>query len=266
MTEPLESHQKGEREGLLSKYHLLTLYLPAVVLALGHGVAAPAIPIFAKSFGTSFGIASLVIVVHTLGSVVSTIPTGFLLDRVGRRPILLSGPILTAVSSFLIATARSFPELLIYRFIAGWAEQMWRQSRLAIIADIAITRQRGRQMTGMVGMESAGRLLGPALGGFLAAWNIRFPFIVHGILSLASIIPSFRLVRESVPTSTQPQPEGKPSGSYTKAFLLTLLKFEFLVFFSAQFFASMARGALCAFGAAAIVGFQVRETVGREKH
>jgi hypothetical protein len=41
MTKPPESQPEGEREGLLSKYHLLTLYIPAVVLALGHGVAAP---------------------------------------------------------------------------------------------------------------------------------------------------------------------------------------------------------------------------------
>ena len=142
MTESPESQPEGGREGLLSKYHLLTLYIPAVVLALGSGVAAPAIPIFAKSFGTSFGVASLVIVVHTLGSLACTIPTGFLLDRVGRRPILLIGPLLAALSSFLIATARTFPELLVYRFIGGWAAQMWRQSRLALIADRGMDRQR----------------------------------------------------------------------------------------------------------------------------
>ena len=244
MTEPAGSHQKGEREGLLSRYHLLTLYIPAVVLALGHGVAAPAIPIFAKSFGTSFGVASLVIVVHTLGSLVSTVPTGFLLDRLGRRPILLSGPILAALSSFLIATARSFPALLFYRFIGGWATQMWRQSRLALIADRGMDRQRGRQMTGMVGMESAGRLLGPALGGLLAGRNVRAPFIADGILSLAAILPSFRLVRESLPGAAEASTQRKESDLGTKAFLLTLLNTEFLAFFSAQFFASLARGAL----------------------
>jgi MFS family permease len=57
------------------------------------------------------------------------IPTGLLLDRVGRRPILLVGPVLAAASSFLIAAARSFPELLVYRFIGRWAAQMWRESR-----------------------------------------------------------------------------------------------------------------------------------------
>lgn len=244
MAENLDSQQEGDRKGLLSRYHLLTLYLPAVILALGHGIATPAIPVFAKSFGTGFGIASLVIVVYSLGSLISTIPTGFLLDKVGRRPILLSGPILTAVSSLLIATAHSFPALLIYRFIGGWAQQMWRQSRLAIIADTGRKRERGRQMTGLVAMESAGRLLGPALGGLLGGRNIRIPFIVHGILSLAAVLPSIRLVRETAPTRTQSSSEGEESIPGTKAFLISLLNIQYLSFFSAQFFATMARGAL----------------------
>ncbi len=244
MVKPQDPHHGVDSRSLLSKYHFLTLYLPAVILALGHGVALPAIPVFAKSFGTGFGIASLVIVVHSFGSLISTLPTGFLLDKVGRRPILLSGPILTALSSFLIATARSFPQLLIYRFVGGWAQQMWRQSRLAIIADTGRKRERGRQMTGLVGMESAGRLLGPALGGLLGGRNIRIPFIVHGLLSLAAVLPSIRLVRETAPTSTQSSSEGKESPLGTKAFIISLLNVRYLSFFSAQFFATMARGAL----------------------
>jgi MFS family permease len=71
-----------------------------------------------------------VVVAYSLGSILSTIPTGFLVDRFGRRPILFLGPVLTATSSFLVATARSFPELLGYQFIGGWAQEMWKQSRL----------------------------------------------------------------------------------------------------------------------------------------
>src|SRR5438094_3820019 len=78
---------------------------------------------------------------------------------------------------------------------------MWMLSRLAIIADVGAQRQRGRQITGMMTMDSAGRLLGPALGGFLAAaWDIRVPFVVFAILSLLSIIPSFKLVKETAPS------------------------------------------------------------------
>ena len=160
--EKLINSQKIETDGIVSSYQLLTLYFPAFILALGYSIATPAIPIFAKSFDTGFGVASLVIVVHALGGLIAAVPTGFLVDHFGRRPMLFAGPMLMAASSCLTAVAQSFPELLFYRFLGGAAMEMWRQARLAIIADVSKSHQRGRQMSGMVGTEGAGRLLGPA--------------------------------------------------------------------------------------------------------
>jgi hypothetical protein len=151
--EKLSDSQTVETGGVLSSYQFLTLYFPAFILALGYSIATPAIPIFAKSFDTGFGVASLVIVVHAFGGLIAAVPTGFLVDHVGRRPMLFAGPMLMAASSCLTAVAQSFPELLCYRFLGGAAMEMWRQARLAIIADVSKSRQRGRQMSGMVGTE-----------------------------------------------------------------------------------------------------------------
>jgi MFS family permease len=149
--------QKTETSGILSLFQILTLYFPAFILALGYSIATPAIPVFAKSFDTGFGIAALVIVVHFLGGLVAAVPTGFLVDRLGRRPMLFAGPVLMTVSSCLTAVAQTFMQLLLFRFLGGVAMQMWRQARLAIIADIGKNRERGRQMSGMVGIEGAGK-------------------------------------------------------------------------------------------------------------
>src|SRR4051812_28993835 len=145
--------QKTATGGVFSSYQILTLYLPGFILALGYSIATPAVPVFAKSFDTGFGVASLVLVMHGLGEMVATVPTGFLVDRFGRRPMLFAGPLLTAAASFLIAISSSFPELLVYRFIEGLGSEVWRQVRLAMIADATKTRERGRQMSGMIGTE-----------------------------------------------------------------------------------------------------------------
>jgi MFS family permease len=137
--------QKIETGGIISSYQILTLYFPAFVLALGYSIATPAIPVFAKSFDRGFGIASLIIVVHAFGGLVAALPTGFLVDPLGRRPMLFAGPILMAISSCLTAVAESFGELLVYRFIGGAAMETWRQARLAMIADVGKNRQRGRK-------------------------------------------------------------------------------------------------------------------------
>src|SRR5437016_5182755 len=186
---------------ILSRDNLLSLYLPAVILALGTGIALPALPIYARSFDVSLGVASSALVATGLGGLVAGVPTGYLLDRVGRRKIILAGPIVTALASFLVAFfAHSFPELLVYRFIGGVASQMWMLGRLAMVADTGANAQRGRQITGMHAMDSGGRIAGPLMGGIIAsAWDVRVPFIVHGVLCLLAVIPSFTLVRETSP-------------------------------------------------------------------
>lgn len=224
---------------ILSRENLLSLYLPAVVLALGAGIAAPALPIFAKSFEISFGVATLILVAHSVGGAAATIPTGFMVDRVGRKFVLIAGPILAAVASLLTAVAQSYPELLIYRFIAGWAQQMWMLARLAIIADTGAANQRGRQITGMISMETAGRLMGPAVGGLVGAVDIRLPFVLHAIISLVAIIPSFKLIKETAPSRT-----GATRASGSAGSVRELLVFPVIMLFLAQAFASITRGTL----------------------
>jgi MFS family permease len=241
LTDPQKDIETG---GVLSPFQLLTLYFPGFVLALGYSIATPAIPVLAKSFDTGFGVASLVIVAYAVGELLAAVPTGFVVDRLGRRPVLFAGPILTAAASFMTALAHSFPELLLYRFIGGIANEMWRQARLAIIADVSKSRQRGRQMSGMVGIEGAGKLLGPALGGFLAVWSIRIPFFAHGALAFLAIVPSFFMVRESAPGQNALSGKKETNRFGTRALLAMMLDRRYLGFFIAQFFASMTRGVL----------------------
>ncbi len=54
--------------------------------------------------------------------------------RVGRKPVLIAGPCLTAISAIMTAFAPTFGFLLFCRFLNGMSEQMWQQARLAMIA------------------------------------------------------------------------------------------------------------------------------------
>jgi MFS family permease len=220
----------------VSRATIFSLYLPATVLALGTGIALPIIPVYAKSFDINFGVASLIIIVPLIGSAVSTLPTGFLIDRIGRRKVLIAGPLLTALSSFLVAFAGSFPELLVYRFIGGYAQNMWMLSRLALIADTTASGSRGRQITGMMAMSRGGMLLGPVLGGFVGAWDIRVPFIIHGVLALLATIPSVIAIKESASVRS-----GGGRGSLS---LSQLLARPVLVLFAVQFLINISRGVM----------------------
>jgi MFS family permease len=228
---------------------MASTYLPAMFLALGVGIALPAIPVLARSFDVGFGLASFVITAFLVGGTVGTVPTGWMIDRFGRRPIMIAGPILTAVVALLVARAESMPELLVLRFIDGWAAQMWLLGRLAAISHRASVGQRGRQVSWMYGMDNIGRLSGPLVGGFLAAsFGPRSPFIAYAALALLALIPTVRLMRE-LPNRPATSPERVGSLSRSgNASGLSLLQIVVprLAFFGVAFFSAVARGPIFA--------------------
>ena len=236
-----------DKEAVLSRSQILSLYLPALILSLGTGIIAPVLPVFAKSFDISIGVASMVLVGYQVGALGATLPAGYLMDKIGRRPILLAGPILMAVSTILNAFAGSFWELVLYRAIGGAANQLWMQARLAVIADTAGVNQRARQITWMIGMQRGGTMLGPALGGYLAVVDIRLPFLVHGVITLLAIIPSFLLVKETAFIAQAADPGATPGKSSSvrgdwarlKPVLFTV---QMIAFLFIQFFATVCRG------------------------
>jgi MFS family permease len=225
--------------------NFLTTYLPGFILALGTGIALPALPVFAKSFEISFGVASLIVVMNLAGSAFAAIPTGYLADRFGRRKLIIAGPVFTAITSVLVATSGSFPELLFWRFLGGMAAQMWTLARLASITDTG-GQNRGSQITTLFGFDAAGRLLGPALGGFVAgAFDVRVPFVLHGILALLAVLPSIKLARDTRPA---PAPSGAGVGAHGTArpqsTMRDLLVPMVLVLLSVQFLVALTRGTL----------------------
>jgi len=243
-TIPLPSPGTTDSENnALSWATFLDTYLPALVLALGVGIALPAIPTLARSFNVGFGLASGVVTSFLLGGMAGSIPTGWLIDRFGRRRVMLAGPILTSVMAFLVVTSHSFPELLAYRFFDGWAANMWLMGRLAGISGRARANQRGRQVSWMYGMDGVGRVSGPLVGGFIAtAWGTRAPFVGYGLLALLALIPAFLFIKD-----VAPRPRAA-AGADVRAprMSLRLLILPWIAFFGVAFFSSLSRGPLFA--------------------
>jgi len=240
--------QKGKRQWV-SLHLLLSLYLPSLAMGLGTGLAFPVLPELAKSFDVGVGTATLVFIAYLAGTTVAPIPTGLLIDRIGRRKVLLAGPLITGVAALLVARAAiggTFTELLVYQFIGGIGQQIWMVSRLSVIADTGESTQRGRQITSMDGLQQVGILIGPALGGLLAVtWGIWLPFTVQGIIILAAIIPSFFIVKETMIRNTDPSRAGTSNdrerlGDTVRAFL----KYPIPVVLAVQFLGNLTRGGI----------------------
>ena len=234
---------EGQAVSAVSREAVLATYLPAMLLALGVGMALPAVPVIARSFDVGFGLASFVVTAFLIGGAVGTIPTGWLIDRFGRRPILIGGPLITAVVALLVARSTSFPELIVYRFLDGWAAQMWLLARLASISHRASVGQRGRQVSWMYGMDNVGRLSGPLIGGFLAAaFGSRSPFVAYAALAALSLIPTVMFAPD-IPRRVHSVAEKTSEVSPLTVRQIVLPR---LAFFGVAFFSAVARGPIFA--------------------
>jgi MFS family permease len=223
-------------------YLFLSLHLPALALGLGQGITTPVLPGFAESFGVGAGLAAMVFTAQLAGGVAISVPAGYAIDRLGRRQILIAGPLVTAASLFLtaFATADSFGLLLVYRVIGGAGQQMWMVSRLTVIADTGGS-SRARQITQMFGVQRAGMLVGPLLGGFAATlWGATIAFVMHGAVALIGVIPSFFLIQESAPH--QGAGSTGTGGRSTSFSWKLLLVRPIPILFTLQFLAALTRG------------------------
>lgn len=195
----------------------------------------------ALDFGANAAGAGLTVFAPMLGGVFATLPTGYLIDRIGRRKMLIAGPLITAISAFLSFIATSYVELLIYLSIGGIAQQIWQMSRLAAIADSGAKRSRGRMITGMAGVNRTGIMVGPILGGIIGEfYGLRTPFLMFGITALLATIPSYLLIKETAPTVLARQ-RGETISTKDTSWA-KLLNQSVIVLFIAQFLANVGRG------------------------
>ena len=85
---------------------VVVLSAVAFCVALGFGIVAPAIPIFAQEFQVSAFWARSVISAFALMRLVGALPAGWLVDRVGERTTLIVGLTIVAVSSARVVSPR----------------------------------------------------------------------------------------------------------------------------------------------------------------
>jgi MFS transporter, DHA1 family, multidrug resistance protein len=161
----------------------------AFAVAVGFGVVAPAIPVFARAFGVGETAAGAVISAFAFARLVFALSSGKLVDRFGERVILATGIGIVAVSSFLAGLSQSYVQLLLLRGIGGVGSAMFTVSAVSLLLRVVSSEHRGRA----TGLWQSGFLLGaiagPAIGGPLTAISLRAPFFVYaGTLAVAGTI------------------------------------------------------------------------------
>ncbi len=180
-------------------------------VALGFGIVAPAIPSFARQFGVSTAEAASVISAFALVRIAGALPAGRLVDRFGERKIMAAGIAVVAVSSVLAGLSGSFTQLIVLRGVGGLGSAMFSVSAQTLLLVTVPAEQRGRASGLFSGGFLVGGISGPAVGGLIAAWSLRAPFIIYGVLLIVPALIAAVVLRTTPrgPARARPRP-GRP--------------------------------------------------------
>ena len=161
----------------------------AFFVALGFGIVAPALPVFAREFGVGRAAAAAVISAFAFLRIAFALPAGRLVDRLGERLVLAIGIGIVAVSSALAGLAHSYAELIALRGIGGVGSAMFSISAMSLLVRMVPAVQRGRALGFWQGGFLLGGITGPVLGGVVTGVSIRLPFFLYaGTLAVAGTV------------------------------------------------------------------------------
>ena len=168
---------------------------------------------------------------------------GRLSDRVGRRILVVTGPLIFSISSFLATQATEVGHILVLAGFNGLGMAIFWPSFQAWVADHQTGSNLARNIGSFNMSWTAANFLGPTLSGILFSLYPRVPFLVAGVLSFmlffllrASVgerVPQAVTERSAVPQEAEGPDWGRTFlyaiwiANFTSWFILGNLRYQF---------------------------------------
>lgn len=148
-------------------------------------IIAPALPAIDQFFEEENDILTrLVLTMPALSIALLAQPTGMLADKFGRKRLLISALIVYAIAGVAGFFISNLYVLLASRAILGVAVAGAMTAATTLIGDYFSGNERNQFMGIQAGFMSLGAVVFLNLGGVLADWNWRGPFLIYGFALL----------------------------------------------------------------------------------
>jgi MFS transporter, DHA1 family, multidrug resistance protein len=178
---------------------LLTLSIIMLTNMLGFGMIVPVIPLYGRTFDVSTTMIGLLVTSFGVARLISNFPAGRLADRIGRRKLLVTGPLISASGASLAFAAPDYWLLVGALSIQGIGSAAYATAAMTTLADISSDHNRGRMMSIHQGSLLLGASFGPSVAGVIGGTlGLRAVFLAAVIMYLAVAAIAFTRVTETL--------------------------------------------------------------------
>ena len=161
------------------------------VLFLGVGAVIPTLPLYGKEIGLSSAANGVVISAPAIMLLLLAKPAGMLADQKGRKPAMMGGMILIALSDLGTACASTFLPLIVARLGLGAGRVISESGERGMLADLAsrAPNLRGRALAAQQACTALGIAIGAPLGGIIVEqYGPRSAFLCVTAAALVSLL------------------------------------------------------------------------------
>jgi MFS transporter, DHA1 family, multidrug resistance protein len=185
------------------KKKIIILMINMFIAIGSFGIIIPILPAYLESIGQGGTAAGLFIAIFAGAQFLFSPIAGKWTDQYGRRKMIIYGLAGLTLSMFIFYAVNSIWLLYASRVVGGIGCAMLVPAIFAYVADITTMDQRAKGNSYVSAAMSLGIVVGPGIGGFLAEFGLKFPFLISAIVSLVSVIFSIVLLKESDATLNQ---------------------------------------------------------------
>ena len=222
-------HSHGADPGIFTSQRLIlvSVALSSLLGAIDLSIVNIANPAIIRSFNTSIGMGSLVILSYTLTIAGLILIMGKLGDRIGFRRVLLTGLVIFGFGSFLCGISPGIQTLIVSRMLQAVGAAMFSAVGPAIITEFLPESSRGKSLGWLISLYAVGFAIGPGIGGFITqyvTWNWIF-FINIPIVAVTFILAWHSIPRQERAEKRKPFRLAGPA-TLIPALLCILLSFS----------------------------------------
>mgnify|MGYP001463395389 CR=1 FL=1 len=215
----------------------------------------PLFPLLKDEFGVDYLMLGLIMTLFNGASAVVQIPVGFLVDRIGARPVLVAGLVIEASAIGLMAFSSSIGALLVLAVAAGAGNSVFHPANYAILNSAIDHKRIGRAFSLHTFAGHLGTALAPmTVIGLTALWDWRTALAVlaAGGLAVAAFLAGGRELAAAAPGKRKRREERQADGGPQDGFAL-LLSAPMLAFFLFFMMTSMTSNGIRSFSVVSLV-------------